>query len=148
MPPVSKRVIPSEIEKRIFDIFVKSFSKISKKQDVVPFLNDLLTPTEKIMIAKRLAIAFLLIRGDYDQRGIANTLKVSTNTVAKINNVLKTQGDGYRKVIKKLLRDEEFKILLNELYEILTPIPPKGANWGRWKKEERKRKEKIKSFGA
>jgi len=146
MPPVSKRVIPSEIEKRIFKIFIKSFGKISKRQDAVPFLTDLFTPTERIMVAKRLAIAFLLIRGDYDQRGIAGVLKVSTNTVAKINYVLKTQGEGYRNVIKKLLKDEEFKVLLNDLYEIITPLPSKGANWGEWKKSRRERREKIRSF--
>ncbi|OGM11892.1 hypothetical protein A2Z22_01520 [Candidatus Woesebacteria bacterium RBG_16_34_12] len=146
MPPVSKRLVPSEIEKRIYEIYIKSFGKVSKRQDVIPFLTDLFTPTERIMIAKRLAIAFLLIRGDYNQRGIARSLKVSTNTVVRINNVLKTQGDGYRKVIDKLLRDEEFKVLLNDLYEIVIPCPPKGANWCEWKKTRRERKDRLRSF--
>lgn len=146
MPQVSRRIIKPEVEEKIFEMFVKSFSKVSKKQDVIPFITDLFTPTERIMIAKRIAIAFLLIRGDYDQRGIARTLKVSTNTVARINLILKTQGSGYKNLIKKLLRDEKFKKLLNDLFEMLDSVPPKGRNWSEWQKQRRVRRRKLRSL--
>lgn len=143
MPPVSKRNMRSDVEEKIFEMSVRSFEKINRKQDVLPFVTDLFTPSERTMIAKRIAIAFLLIRGDYDQRGIAQTIKVSTNTVARINLILKMQDEGFRKVISRLLKDDVFRIVINDLYEILDPLPHKGANWGKWKKARRERRRKL-----
>lgn len=146
MPPVSKRQLKPEVEEKIFEILIEAIGKVGKKHDVVPFLSDLLYVSERTMVAKRLAIAFLLLRGGYDYRQIADTLKVSTTTISRVNLVLNTQGTGYRKVVEKLLKEKALRLVLYELYEALTPLPPKGANWGEWKKERRKRREKLASF--
>lgn len=146
MPRVSTRPIPLEIENKIYDLLIKSIEKLSKKYDIVPFLSDILYPTERVMIAKRLSIAYLLIRGDYDHRQISRLLRVSTNTVARVNLVLRTQGSGYRRVVESFLKEDAMKIVLNELLEALTPLPPKGVNWGEWKKNRLQRKNKLEKF--
>lgn len=146
MPYVSKRSIPIAIENKIYDLLIKSIEKLSKKYDIVPFLSDILYPTERVMIAKRLSIAYLLLRGDYDHRQVAKLLRVSTNTVARVSLVLKTQGKGYRLIVERFLKEEALRTVLNELIEGLTPLPPKGANWGEWQKRRRERRRKLTSF--
>lgn len=146
MPQVSTRPIPLEVENTIYDLLIRAIERLSKKYDIVPFLSDILYPTERVMVAKRLSIAYLLLRGDYDHREIARLLRVSTNTVARVNLVLKTQGKGYRIIIEKFLKEQALKIVLNELIEGLTPLPPKGANWGEWNKKRRERKNKLENF--
>lgn len=146
MPYVSKRPIPLGVENKIYDLLIRSIEKLSKKYDIVPFLSDILYPTERVMIAKRLSIAYLLLRGDYDHRQIAKLLRVSTNTVARVNLVLKTQGKGYRIIIEKFLKEEALKMVLNELIEGLTPLPSKGTNRGEWEKKRREKRQKLTSF--
>ncbi len=146
MPPVSRRTISPKTTKNIYDLLIQSFSKAKGKNEIIPFISDLLTPTEQIMISKRLAIAFLLLRKDYGQRQIAMTLKVSTATVARVNLILNTQGAGYRRILSRVLKDENLKVLLNEIFETFTPLPQKGVNWGEWKKNRRIRKQNLKSF--
>lgn len=65
------------------------------------YIFDLLTPTERIMLAKRLAIAAFLIEG-LPYHAISEMLKVSTSTIGRVNLWLKTAGDGYRLVIEKI----------------------------------------------
>lgn len=62
MAQVSKYPISKDVADRIFDVFIKSFIKVKNVQDAQNLANDLFSPTEKIMLAKRLAIAFLLMR--------------------------------------------------------------------------------------
>ena len=71
------------------------------------FLQDILSPTEKIMIAKRLAIASLLSK-NYDYEAIKNLLKVSQGTIAKVALTLKF-NKGYKIVIDKIQRSEAMK---------------------------------------
>ena len=73
MGQVSKRLISKEIADRIFDVFVKSFIKIRNVEDAQKLADDLFSPTERIMLAKRLAIAFLLMKG-YEYREINKLL--------------------------------------------------------------------------
>jgi uncharacterized protein YerC len=146
MPPVSKRMLPVKTEEKLGKLLIASFTKAARKQDVSYFLSDLLTPTEQIMVAKRIAIAFLLIKGEHDHRQIADYLKVSTGTIARVNLVLKGRGGGYKKILEKIMKEEAFKSVLLSIYEGVTAVPPKGANWGEWRKERRKRRENVKTL--
>lgn len=144
MPPVSRRLVSPKITKNIFDLLVHSFSKAHGKSEILPFISDLLTPTEQKMISKRLAIAFLLLRKDYDYRQIAKTLKVSTGTVARVNMVLNTKGTGYRNILNKILKDENIKLILGEIYDAFLPV--KGIDPDAWKRHRSIIKRDMKSF--
>jgi uncharacterized protein YerC len=144
MPPVSKRIISPKISKNINDLLINSFSKTRGKNDLLPFISDLLTPTEKVMVSKRLAIAFLLLRKDIDHRQIAKVLKVSTGTIARVNIVLNTEGVGYRNVLNKILNDENLKLLLAEVYDLFTPT--RGIDPEAQKSYRRHLKRDLKSF--
>lgn len=101
MPQVSKNPIPKETERKIRRAFTKALISIKSEGEMERYIFDLLTPTERIMLAKRLAIAALLIGGlPYHQ--ISERLKVSTSTIGRVNSWLKTAGDGYRLAIERV----------------------------------------------
>lgn len=111
MAQVSKILLRREIEKRVFDLFLEAIGEVKGKSEVSTFLNDLLSPTERLMLAKRLSIALLLHKG-YDQRTICQILKVSLGTVNKVSLLLKLEGEGYRRMINKVIaREKNGKIL-------------------------------------
>lgn len=84
MTQVSRYPIPKEVYGRIFEIFVKTISSLGDKKQIADFFVDFLTPTERIMLAKRLAIAFLLMK-KYDYKMIARTLRVSSSTIGGVS---------------------------------------------------------------
>ncbi|KKU82653.1 MAG: hypothetical protein UY10_C0027G0002 [Microgenomates group bacterium GW2011_GWA2_47_8] len=119
----------------MFEIFVNAISKAKYKSDVDGFLMDLLSPTERIMLAKRLAIAYLLVKKDWTHREISRILKVSLATIQRVSLVLNVQGNGYRKIVNSLLKDEQIENFMNKIADAIAVIPPGGANWKQWRKE-------------
>jgi len=135
MTQISRRPLRKEIEERIFDIFLNSLAKVRFKEDIFRFINDLLSPTEQLMLAKRLSIAFLLHKG-YDQRTICKILKVSLATVSRVSLKLQVSGEGYRKVTKEIIRDEKMDEFWHKLDDFINEIvPPKGRDWSQLRKD-------------
>ena len=123
MPQVSKIRLRKEIEERMFKVFFQSMANAKSPKEAKILLNDLLTPTEKIMLAKRLAIALLFLRG-YNYSDIRQILKVSYGTISQVANRLKTEGSGYRKIVTKMARQEVWKDLLNQINDIFVGMTP------------------------
>ena len=146
MAQVSKRYLNPKVEQQIFDTFVESFSSLSSAQKASDFLYDLLSPVEQVMLGKRLAIAYMLMKG-YAQRTVADTLKVSQATVTKVNASLKL-GTGYRAIISHMLQREKVVAFFDKLEEKLDHLlPPKGANWsGHYKRTSTARAKRQKAF--
>lgn len=142
MAQVSRHFMNPNIEKRVYEVFIESVKNTKDSSEVVDLLNDLLSPVEKIMMAKRVAIAFLLLQDKYTYDQISRTLKVSRGTIAKIHATFALQGKGYRKILGDILNRKNAKAALSELLDVITPLPPKGTNIGEWKKM--KQKEKLK----
>ena len=125
MPQVSKVRLRKEIEERMFKVFFQSMADAKTPKEAEILLNDLLTPTEKVMLAKRLAIALLFLRG-YDYSDIRQILKVSYGTISQVANRLKMEGSGYRKIITRMAKQEVWKDLLRQINDIfigMTPSP-------------------------
>jgi len=144
MTQVSGRILRKDVQKRIFELFFSSFTKVKSKSQAVDFAEDLLSPTERTTLAKRISIAFLLAKG-YDYRSVSQVLGVSLGTVGKVSLKLKEKGSGYRWVIGQIKKEEGMTDLLNDLEGLFTALPPKGRNWsqwrkGRWEKELARRK--------
>lgn len=81
-----------------------AFASIKNKKEAAQFLADLLSPQELEMIAKRLEIARLLIDGK-TYEVISDKLKVSFNTIARVNAWLTLSGDGFKLVIKRVKKE-------------------------------------------
>lgn len=97
----------------------EALATVKKRDEAAQFLTDLLSPQELEMLAKRLAIAKYLIAGKtYDFiRGI---LRVSHNTIARVNAWLTLSGSGFRLVIERT-RSKSQKDLGKELEEKYDP---------------------------
>ena len=129
MSQVSRRPLKKDVQERIFDILTDSILNINRTDDVYSFIQDLLSPTEQLMIAKRIAIAFMLHKG-YNQRTISNALKVSVTTVNKVNNVLQISGKGYRRVIQSIISKDKQKEFWKQIEDfILEFVKPKREAW-------------------
>jgi len=148
MAQVSKYPIPEKIYQRILEIFLKTLMRLKNKKDAEEFINDLLTPTEKVMLTKRLAIAFLLER-KYDYRTIAKILRVSLPTIGSVSLTRKYGGKGYQKMINQLLREEAVKDFLLQVGEAISGglgQSSKGGGVWRYLYHEIKKKRNKKPF--
>lgn len=85
MTHISKRKIASSISVRIKRNFI-----VAATQGRGLMLECLLTPTETLMLAKRLAMIVMLQRGDSTYR-IATTLGVSVSTVLRFEQMLEAR---------------------------------------------------------
>lgn len=121
MTQVSRRFLKKEIENQITTIFQEAYIMCNSQDETAEFLHDLLTPTEKIMLSKRLAIAYLLLKGN-SYLAIQNILKVSNSTVRNVSLVLKIRGKGMRRIIDKLTRKQKWQKLFRELADSTAEI--------------------------
>lgn len=152
MGRVSKRRIDPEIEERIFEIFWDYLAALRDPKDIHEFLISLLSFTEQVMIAKRLAIAVLLARG-YNYEEIDQTLKVSKSTVGTVHKQILIGAPGYKKAVEHILRREKLESLWNSLDEIMIKISgPKRYGSPAWEQKSQrgkalsKRQRKLSAF--
>ena len=142
MTQVSKYPISKKVADRIFEVFLKTIVEIKNNKEADEFISDLLTPTEKIMLAKRLAIAFLLEKG-YDYRTIQKIIRVSAPTITSVNTARKYGSEGYKKLIAKIIREEKLISFFEETVEKLLSIPSeleKGSGTWSYLREQVKKK--------
>lgn len=138
MTQVSKYPISKTIADRIFELFLKSLVKIHNQQEADQFISDLLTPTEKIMLSKRLAIA-LLLQKNYDYRTIQKTIRVSAPTITSVNMAIRYGSEGYRNLLNKILKEEKLVSMIEESISKVLSLPAqakKGGTAWRYLKQE------------
>lgn len=103
MTKVSKKPIPTRDEERFLDDFWSAVTSLEDKKETRGFLTEILTPTERIMIVKRLQIVMMLLL-KYDYQQIKNKVKVTNETIAKMNNLLREKGETLKKVGERIVR--------------------------------------------
>lgn len=123
MTKVSRRILSQALQKHIFELFVKIIVDLNSPDDVEIFLEDLLSPTERIMLVKRLAIAILLTKG-YTYDDIDETLKVSRPTIMNVSFWLKNGKSGYKKAIDRILKTQKREEFFDKIEEILLQLSP------------------------
>ncbi len=146
MPQVSKYPISKDVYERIFDVFLKTLAGLKTKKRVSGFLKEFLTPTEQVMLAKRLAIAFLLTKG-YSYREVGDILRVSKSTIGFVSLDLK-DGESYKRVIDKVLKNEEVEEFIENVGEKVSALFAAGGSkssaWRYLKREiQNKRKNRV-----
>lgn len=147
MSQISRYPIHKSVEKRMFEIFRTTISHLKHSEDIEDFLHDFLSPVEKIMLAKRLAIAVLLAKG-YAYSSIGNILRVTPGTISGVSLSLKYSGRGYKKMVEKILSDEKKDNFWQTIEDVLAKIPhAKGSDWAYQRKTYEKQKRlKKKTF--
>ncbi|MBT3282994.1 hypothetical protein HON59_02650 [bacterium] len=133
---VSKKPLKQETLVRISNMLITHIANIHTKPNAEKFLDEILTTSEKIMLAKRFAIIAMLNK-EQSYSTIKRILRVSPVTIAKINQEL--ENGEFDFIISQLQKtknnntkgkvSESFSIWLDVMLGIR--IPPRGKS--RWK---------------
>ncbi len=113
---------------KLYDEFAFALERSAKKSSTKMFLSDFLTKTEKIMLAKRFAVIFLLSNG-VPVSYIARSLCMSETTIFRMYN---RYDIGRYSLLLKSAKKENAEIW-NILEKILRAGLPPIAGRGRWK---------------
>ena len=92
------RKIPADDKKRYLDILWTCSASLRTREEVKNFFKDLLTPSESIMLGRRLQIAKMLLEGKgYDF--IGEKMGAGKSTIAGVHQWLNSGFGGYEKAI-------------------------------------------------
>lgn len=141
---ISKKKLSHEVLDKIFRLFLEVMSKSSNSGEFLDLANEIFSPSEKIMMAKRITIIYLLVKG-IDQIVITDVLKVSTATVAKFA-LLNFQKDSklvelMRTMIKKEKVFNFIEDLIADLF--IQPGIKIGHHKLHWEQERKKQNRKL-----
>lgn len=128
MPHVSYRELKKENLQKLYGEFSAALERSAQKSWAKLFLNDFLTKTEKIMLAKRFAVIFLL-SNNVPPSYIANSLKMSYSTIFRMSN--KHNIGRYSRLLKAVKKEN--KNIWDILEKIIKAGLPPRAGRGRWK---------------
>ncbi len=86
---------------------------LKTKTDTIDFLIGLLTPSESLMLARRIQVAKQLIEGKtYDE--IRKNMKVSYNTINGIEHWMNARDNAYRRVLANWMKRKNQRIRKKE----------------------------------
>ena len=116
MPHISSKKLDDKYFEKIYNQLISVFDTAgtARKSDI--FLRELLTDTEKVMFAKRLAVICMLYEGVSDAY-IAEVLLLSPTTINKISlkyeigkypyisNILKNNSRSIWNIFEQMVRD-------------------------------------------
>lgn len=86
------------------DALYTAASAMKGRDAVKLFLRDLLTPSERIMLGRRVIIARMLIAGvSYDE--IGERLRVGRATIGRVHHWLQDQLPGFEQAIKEMEKE-------------------------------------------
>ncbi len=144
MARISRNKVKDEVLEKLFDLFFEIVGKKSNKAEFGKIVSDILSPTERIMIAKRIAIVYLLLK-DIDYHNICFALKVSLATVAKFK-LLMEKSDGVVPAFKTILAKDKISTFLDDFFNTLYHPGVYGINWKlAW--QRKRESEQKKTFG-
>lgn len=127
MVRISYLKIKEEDYEKIFSIFYKVLGETEDKDEFSKILFDLLTPAERIMLIKRIAIIYLLMKEIHYQT-VCEVLKVSNTTVSKYK-LLMERSEGIVPALKSMVKQEKVWLFFEDIFsQIFYPGRP-GINW-------------------
>lgn len=117
MSHISKNKLNKKTEDTIKNTFNTVLSNIKNEQDANNFINSLLSPTESLMLAKRLAIV-LMLSEDIPASRIASALHVTRETVARLELLYQLKPEGYKIALSKINNQKRIKELKSLLIKL------------------------------
>lgn len=104
MARISKNPLDNKAYRQVLNTLDLVLGKL-KKEEVRHFLFSLLGKNERIMVAKRFT-AILLLKQGMKISEIARMLKMTKNTVSKLNMVMRIKNQGFDLAFKKLSQEK------------------------------------------
>ena len=146
MARISKKLINEETLTKIYRLFYEVFSRYESKEDFLLILEDILSPTEKVMIAKRIGIIYLLIK-KADYRDISDLLRESSATVVFYAAIFYKRNSRVVNIINNMLKKEKVLNFLDDLFADLMIHP--GIYKSHWQMhwDHKRKQEERKTLG-
>ncbi|HEC30756.1 MAG TPA: response regulator transcription factor [Candidatus Yonathbacteria bacterium] len=125
MPHVSSQKVNDKVLNKIYNILFSAITDkgVSKKQQELAF-GELLTPTEKVMLGKRLAAVSMLSQG-FSSYQVCKALKLSPTTVSVFQIRLSRGGFSNTSKLCDLLRKSPLQRYIENL---IKPLPRYGTS--------------------
>ena len=144
MTQISRFKLKEETLEKLYSLMFEVLGKKSKKEFLL-IMNDLVSPTEKIMIAKRIAVIYLLTK-KIDQQIISRTVKVSLSTVSKFSLLTKL-SNVIPNALAALISHEEIRLFIDEIFVSLFPPGTIHTDWkGTWELKKEIRRKQTQGF--
>jgi len=136
MVQLSKRKVKPEAMYKMLSLLFDVLGKQGNKKSFNIIVDGLFSPVEKTMIAKRVAIFFLIIKGE-EWKTIRDIVKVSLASVSKCQMILKNNSE-MQSTLNSMVDKKAMGIFIEEL--ILMIFGP-GTAYINWKNAWRRKKE-------
>lgn len=128
MPQISRRQLPQDRLNKVFELFFDLVAEVKSRSQAEKILKELLTPTEKVMIAKRIACFYLFYKG-ISLSQTAQLLRLSNSTVTYFKHIYEN-GKTIQEFLNKRIKKEEIRNFLEDfLVDFLYGLPRKSSNW-------------------
>ena len=124
MSQVSSQYIDNKVKRKIERLFSYCIKQCRDDNTVAEFVDDLLTPTEKIMLAKRVAIALMILKKNtYEE--IKNMLQPKIEDVKiEIGDIVEMIAEPFKNEKAKVTRiDRQKGEVVVSLLGASVPIP-------------------------
>ncbi len=148
MPQISKYRLDKTIQQEMFRHFWSSVANLRTTQAVADFFSDLLTHTEEIMLAKRLTVAVLLLRGKRPV-DIVEVLHVSFSMIGRVSTWVDRANPGTKRELERIIKETQWQAFFDKIEELLDTLPPRyGTDWSQAGKEKSQRAKERTSRSA
>lgn len=140
MPQVSKYPLDKTLEQQLFREFWSSVSKLRNANEVSAFFSDLLSDVEEKMLAKRFAVAVLILRGKRPV-DIARAVHVSYSTIASVAAWVGHASPKMRSLLQTIIDQRSWQQIFDRIDALLDTLPPLyGTDWhkagkAKWQRE-------------
>ena len=88
MSQTGKKYFPGDFKKSIWGNFIKNLKSADSEKEILSILNRVLSPQERINMEKRLAIIYLLAKGD-SYRKISEIVDTHYSTISSVKREFK-----------------------------------------------------------
>jgi len=93
MAIIKNKKLDKAAEKDVYAELLKEFKRVDSFRDLDYFLNKFMTPSERIIFTRRIAVMKLLGQ-KRKYRAIKELLGISSGTISKINDIIAGRGYG------------------------------------------------------
>ncbi len=128
MVQLSKREVKPEVQLKMYKLLFEVVGKQKDNRHFTNVLNGILSPIEKLMIAKRVSVLFLLVK-KVEWTIICDVLKVSPSTISKCQMILLNNMEIIC-ALKALIKQRDMVLFFDELF--LSFFGP-GTAYVNWK---------------
>lgn len=142
MVQISKRKVKPEVMDKMFTLLFTVMGKQSGEKEFGKIINGLFSPVEKIVIAKRIAVLLLLLKG-VDWRDIREILKVSLSSISKSQMIL-LNNEETKRALTSLIMQNKMGLFFEELFLSFFGPGTAFVNWKKaWKRKNELMQKKV-----